>query len=156
MDNNLIDNFTDAEKNTINTMNFVIFFILVLMVGVLIVYHSFIKSSTHLNKIMWPLAILYMILIIVNGILYASYRNRKDDPKAKDESRYIPLMGIIGGAVITGLVMYGTNESIKKFNGVVKAVAGTASKTAGKYFTTDSTTTVVGETTSPMKLTNTY
>ena len=154
MDNNLTDNFTDAEKNTINTMNFVIFFVLVLMVGVLIVYHSFIKSSTHLNKIMWPLAILYMLLIIVNGILYASYRNRKDDTKAKDEARYIPLMGIIGGAVITGLVMYGTKQSINKFNGVVKAVG--ALPTAGKYFTTDSTTTVVGETTSPMKLTNTY
>jgi hypothetical protein len=155
MDNNLTDNFTDAEKNTINTMNFVIFFVLVLMVGVLIVYHSFIKSSTHLNKIMWPLAILYMILIIVNGILYASYRNRKDDTKAKDEARYVPLIGIIGGAVITGLVMYGTNESIKKFNGIVGTVAATAA-TAGKYFTTDSTTTVIGDTTSPMKLTNTY
>ncbi len=147
------DNFTDTEVNTINNINFVIFFILVLMVGVLFVYSAFIKSSKHLDKIIWALAILYMILIIVNGILYAVYRNRKDDPKAKEQAKYIPLGGVIMGLLIIAAVIFGKKSIIKKFD--LTGATAAAAATAGKYFNSDSTTTIIGETTSPMKLTNT-
>ncbi len=140
-----LENLTDNESNNMNIIGFVIALLVVLMFAVLGFYKFFMNTTKNLNNIINILAVLYLGLIIAASILYFVYRKDKTDENAKNDSIVKPLITIVIGIAITASVLFLKN----------KILSGTYTIVFNKYLSADSTTTVVGEESSPMKLTNT-
>ncbi len=142
-----LENLTDDESNNMTIISFIILLIVVLMASVLIFYKFFMNSSVHLNKIINTLAILYLGLVVGGAILYFVYRHDKSDISTQSDMIIKPLIAIIAGIAITVSMLYLKNNLIE--------MMGKAS-TSNKYLSVDSTTTIIGNSTSPMELTGTY
>ncbi len=94
------------------------------------------------------LAFLYFGFIVAGSILYAVYTHDSNDENGLFKSALKGVFLIIIGALITMLILH-----IK--DTIVVSITEALKNKDSKYLIADSTTTVIGETTSPMKLTNT-
>jgi hypothetical protein len=134
-----LENLTDEESNNMNIISFIILLIVVLMASVLIFYKFFMNSTKHLNMIINTLAVLYLGLVVGGAILYFVYRHDKADIGSQSDMIIKPLIAIIVGITITVSTLYLKNNLMGGMETISAA----------------STTTIVGNTSSPMNLTGT-
>jgi hypothetical protein len=135
---------TESESKNITIVGFVAMLLVVLMFGVLL-FSYLMKTSKHLNNIINILAGLYMAVVVGAAILYFVYRNNKATIKAETEMVITPIIGIVIGIVVSGVVLFMKNKVIEKIG-----------STGGFYLMNESTSTIIGDaTSSPMELTKT-
>jgi hypothetical protein len=134
---------TQSESDNMNIIGFVAMLLVVLMFGVLLLSY-FTKSSKYLNKIINVVAGIYMALVVGTAILYFVYRHGKADIGAENDMIIIPFIGIVIGMIVVMLVLYTKTKVIEHI--------GTK---GGFYLMNESTSTIIGDATSTMKLTNT-
>jgi hypothetical protein len=138
-----LDKLTKSESDNINIIGFIAALIVVSMF-VTLLFCYFMKTTKHLNKIIFTLAGIYMVLIIAGAILYFVYRNNKADVGSENDMLIKPIIGVVIGVLITTIVFVLKNKMIEHF-----PISG------GFYLMNDSTSTIIGDSTSPMELTKT-
>jgi vacuolar-type H+-ATPase subunit I/STV1 len=137
-----------------NIISVIILLIIVLIFGVFVYYYST-KTMGSLDKITNVLAVLYLGFAIAGSILYSVYTHDSEDTNGLFKSAVKGVIMIIVSVLITMLIIHVKGNVVEYITKPV--VTGTpGAKGDNKYLLADSTTTVVGDTTSPMKLTNTY
>ncbi len=141
----MFEDLPENEANNLNIISLIVLLIIVLTICVFI-YCSVTKSTKNLNVITNVLAMLYLGFVIAGSILYAVYTRDTNDTDGLFYAAAKGIFLIVGGILITALIIYIKNHIIKN---------ASVSSTGSKYFVTDSTTTIVGNTTSSINLTKT-
>jgi hypothetical protein len=150
----MFKDLSEDKAYHMNIISVIILLTIVLIFGVFVYYYSTKPTKTQatstgsLDKFTNVLAFLYLGFAIAGSILYAVYTHDSEDTNGLFKSAVKGIIMIIVSVLITMLIIH--------VKGSVAEYVMAPIKANSKYLLADSTTTVVGETTSPMKLTNTY
>ncbi len=106
------ENLTDDESKNINTIGLVCSLIIIFMFIVLMFSH-FSNNTKHLEKIIYGLSIIYLILVFVTSVMYFSYRNAKSSVSDESDMIVKPFLGFGLGVAIIALMLYITKEVLK-------------------------------------------
>lgn len=108
-----LENLTETESKTINTLGLVCALIVILTLVILMFSH-FSHSTKHVRNIMYGLSILYLVLVFITCVVYFSYRNNKASVSDETDMVAKPALGLGIAVAIVALILHLTDKVVPK------------------------------------------